>query len=153
MSPEQNGEGKVFDFEAFKRKRDAEREAQSANEQPTQEEGDEIIKKPSEHTDDQKCVCIFCNLEKQGIPIEEATENAKKITKYLKSGHLKVNPRQLQEWVNNLRSESLDDLISRIIGLDEKKIQTHPTYSRAVSLVLKEKLTAAIADASRSEND
>lgn len=128
--------GKVIDFESFKRKRTEELEE---DEEIQQNEGIQTVK-------ENKNIPVWYALFEQeiGIPLQQAIE---KNNRYIELHHCGTfNSTSLQAWVTILSQETLTDLWIRVRGLNDKHLNTHPTYVKAVMDTFRLSLEAAIKE-------
>lgn len=136
---DKKGEGfpKVINLDAFRKRREIEEVKPPSVEPSGGQVIEDVLKTSTDHKED-GCVCVFCEIEKEGVQITEIVKKKQELQSTIARGH--VNPRQFSQWLNDLRTEDLSSLAGRIMGLDEQKTQTHPTYAKAVFRVFQEML-------------
>lgn len=134
---DKKGEGgpKIISLEAFRKRKEIEEAKPPSVESDDQPE--DVLKTPADHKEG-GCVCVFCEIEKEGVQITEVIKKRDELRSTIARGH--INPRHFSQWLNDLRTEDLGSLAARIMGLDEQKTQTHPTYAKAVFRVFQEML-------------
>lgn len=138
------GEGNVIELDVFRKKRESKEEkteGEALFDQPEIKKAFELLEH-NEKTEGR--TRVIQRLEKQGLPIKEALNISEHLlTEKVQGG---ISPHVLQQWLNNLQKETLEDIIQRVVGLDEGKKQKHPAYTRAVLKIFSKKLREQVKE-------
>src|SRR3989338_1074544 len=133
MSSNKEGRGKILDFGTFKKqgviKEVKAQEGRTLEESTVRQSIDESYTRKHELNADD--VRVFSMLEKQGIPIIEAFDREERLVTICENAG-DFNPKHFQTWLKDLYTEDLKTLTTKVLSLNEQKVQTHPTYARAV---------------------